>query len=70
MNSQTFLNHFIRCRRLIAAIAAGFFLISHAPAQPVAGGINSRFLFIFDTSSAMKKRVPATQYAVNGCFFP
>jgi len=69
MNSQTFLNHFIRCRRLIAAIAAGFFLISHAPAQPVAGGINSRFLFIFDTSSAMKKRVPATQYAVERLFF-
>jgi len=69
MNSQTSLNRFVWCRRLVAALAAGFFLISNAPAQPVVGGGDSRYLFIFDTSSAMNKRVPATQYAVERLFF-
>jgi hypothetical protein len=68
MNSQTPLNPFFRCGRLIAALFAGIFLTSAVPAQPMAGGADSRYLLIFDTSSGMKKRVPATQYAVERLF--
>jgi hypothetical protein len=68
MNSQTPLNRFVRCGRLIAALSAGLVLISAVPAQPVAGRVDSRYLLIFDTSSAMKKRLPSTQYAVERLF--
>ncbi len=68
MNSQIFSNPFVQWVRLIAALSAGFFLISAVSAQPVAGGADSRYLLIFDTSSAMKTRVLATQYAVERLF--
>jgi hypothetical protein len=68
MNSQTFSNLFVRCARPIAALSTGIFLISAVQAQPVAGGADSRYLLIFDTSSAMKARVPATQNAVERLF--
>jgi hypothetical protein len=48
---------------------AGMFLNVTLPAQPAMSGVDSRFLLIFDTSSAMKARVPATQYAVERLFF-
>jgi hypothetical protein len=69
MNSETFSNSFVRCARLIAALSAGIFLISSVQAQPVAGGADSRYLLIFDTSSAMKGRVLAMQSAVERLFF-
>ncbi len=69
MNSQISSNWFAPFARIIAALAAGFFLISAVHAQPAVGVTNSRYLFIFDTSSAMKKRLPATQNAVERLFF-
>jgi len=47
-------------RRLGAGIALLFFLTG-ARAEPAGGG---RWLFIFDTSSAMKKMLPATEVAL------
>jgi hypothetical protein len=69
MNSQISLNWFAKCTRIIATLAAGIFFISAVHAQPVAGRADSRYLLIFDTSSTMKKRVPAMQSAVERLFF-
>ena len=44
-------------------------MVSVASAQPAASSVDSRYLLIFDTSSAMKSRVPATQYVVERLFF-
>ncbi|MGP8021925.1 MAG: hypothetical protein ACLPRE_13210, partial [Limisphaerales bacterium] len=55
--------------RITAVLCAGLFLAAAVPAQPAAGSVDSRFLLIFDSSSAMKARVPATQYAVERLFF-
>jgi hypothetical protein len=51
--------------RIIAALLAGVFLISKAPAQPVTQPVENRFLLIFDTSSDMKKCLPAVQRALD-----
>ena len=69
MNRPTFLHRFALCRRIIVIFGAGMLLTSTLPAQPAMSGVDSRFLLIFDTSSAMKARVPATQYAVEHLFF-
>ena len=69
MNSPTFFQRFARCRRIIVLFGAGILLTSTLQAQPAMSGVDSRFLLIFDTSSAMKARVPATQYAVEHLFF-
>jgi hypothetical protein len=69
MNSQIFSNPFARYVRVVVALCAGVFLIPAAPAQPAASSVDSRFLLVFDTSSAMKDRVPATQYTVERLFF-
>ena len=69
MNSPTAPILSARFTGAIAALCAGICLISNAPAQPAANTVNSRFLFIFDTSSAMKKRQPATQYVVERLLF-
>ncbi len=58
-----------RRARIIAMLFAGICLISSASAQLAPRSINGRYLLIFDTSSAMKKRLPATQYAVERLFF-
>jgi len=67
---KTFLSPFARCARVLVALCAGSFLVSVASAQPVESSIDSRYLLIFDTSAAMKPRVPATQYVVERLFFP
>ena len=69
MNSPTFLQRFALCARIIVMCSAGMLLTSTLQAQLGMGGVDSRFLLIFDTSSAMKARVPATQYAVERLFF-
>jgi hypothetical protein len=69
MNSPTFLQRFALCARIIVMCGAGMLLPSTLQAQLGMSGVNSRFLLIFDTSSAMKARVPATQYAVERLFF-
>ena len=53
---------------VLAALCAGVLWSSTAAAQPETGMLNSRFLLIFDTSSAMKSRIPATEYAVQRLF--
>lgn len=49
----------------MAALLAGVFLIFKAPAQPAMQPVENRFLLIFDTSSDMKKRLPAVQRALD-----
>ena len=54
--------------RVLTVLCAGVLWSFSAAAQPAADTVNSRFLLIFDTSSAMKPRIPATQYAVERLF--
>jgi len=54
--------------RVLAVLGAGILWSFSAAAQPAADTVNSRFLLIFDTSSAMKPRMAATQYAVERLF--
>ena len=49
----------------VAVLLAGIFLVPAARAQPAAPNMNSRFLLIFDTSSDMKRCLPAVQKALN-----
>lgn len=53
---------------VLAALCAGVLWSATAAAQPETGTLNSRFLLIFDTSSTMKSRIPATKYAVQRLF--
>ncbi|MGB7767451.1 MAG: hypothetical protein WBN22_01165 [Verrucomicrobiia bacterium] len=69
MNGPIPSNPFVWYARVAATLCAGIFLVSAAPAQPAAGATGSRYLLIFDTSSAMKDCVPATQSAVERLFF-
>jgi hypothetical protein len=66
---KRFSNPFARGAGLLAALGAGWFLASAALAQPSVSSVDSRYLLIFDTSSAMKSRVPASQYVVERLFF-
>lgn len=61
-------NPFTGWARVLTVLCAGVLWSFSAVAQPVADTVNSRFLLIFDTSSAMKPRIPATQYAVERLF--
>ncbi|MGA3284452.1 MAG: hypothetical protein ABSD57_08345 [Verrucomicrobiota bacterium] len=65
MNTKARRNKFFHCGRIIAALLAGVFLISKTPAQPVTRPVENRFLLVFDTSSDMKKRLPAVQRALD-----
>lgn len=49
----------------MAALLAGVFLIAKAPAQPAMPPVENRFLLVFDTSSNMKKRLPAVERALD-----
>jgi hypothetical protein len=69
MNSPTTSISSARFAGAIAALCAGIFLVSTALAQPAANTVSDRFLLVFDTSSAMKEREPATQYAIERLFF-
>ncbi len=65
MNTKARRNRLFHCLRIIAALLAGVFLISKAPAQPVTQPVENRFLLVFDTSSDMKKCLPAVQRALD-----
>ena len=55
--------------RIFAALLAGIFLVPAARAQPDGRRpVENRFLLIFDTSAAMKKRVPAVQKTLDNLF--
>jgi len=65
MNTNARQNKFFHHRRILAALLTGVFLIFKAPAQPAAQPVENRFLLVFDTSSDMKKRLPAVQRALD-----
>ena len=56
------------CGRLapfIAVLLAGILPLGRMLAQPTPPATENRFLLVFDTSSAMKKRLPAVQHEVS-----
>ena len=55
----------VRHALVLTALCAGTFLAPALRAQPAAKKVGNRFLLIFDTSSDMKKRLPAVQKALN-----
>jgi hypothetical protein len=50
---------------LLAALLGGMVAVPGLRAQPVVRKVDSRFLFVFDTSAEMKHRVKAVQYAIS-----
>jgi len=65
MNMKVRRNKLIQNGRILAVLFAGVFLISKTPAQPASQPVENRFLLVFDTSSDMKKRLPAEQRALD-----
>jgi len=65
MKTPTCQNRIVHRPFIFAVLLAGIFLVPTARAQPPAPNVNSRFLLIFDTSSDMKRRLPAVQKALN-----
>jgi len=65
MKTRTRQNQMVRHALVFAALLAGTFLAPALRSQPAARKGDNRFLLIFDTSSAMKRRVPAAQKAIN-----
>jgi hypothetical protein len=55
----------VRQALVLAVLLAGVFLAPALRAQPAAQRVDNRFLLIFDTSSNMKRRLPALQKALN-----
>lgn len=55
--------------KIIVVLLAGIFWVPATQAQIPAHAVESRYLLIFDTSAAMKKRLPATQATVNRLSF-
>jgi len=55
---------FHRCAAVAFALFAGLFFIPAGRAQPEPQITDSRFLFIFDTSADMKKRLPAVRVEI------
>jgi len=58
-------DQFYRRLRIIAVLLAGVFLISKMPAQPAMQPVENHFLLVFNTSSDMKKRLPAVKIALD-----
>ncbi len=65
MKSRMKQNRMIHGVLLLAAVLGGMTAVPGMRAQPAAQKVDSRFLFVFDTSSEMKHRVTAVQNAVN-----
>jgi hypothetical protein len=61
MNYQKNSSQLVRAARMVVVLLAGIFLTASARAQTSP----ERFLFIFDTSAAMKKRLPAVDKAID-----
>jgi hypothetical protein len=68
MNRQNHPNHFARRMQIMIVLLAGMVGIPAAQSQTPARTVENRYLLIFNTSSAMKKRLPETQGAVNRLF--
>jgi len=65
MKTRTRQNQMVRRALVLTALLVGTFLAPALRAQPAAQKVDNRFLLIFDTSSDMKKRLPAVQKALN-----
>jgi hypothetical protein len=65
MNKLTDWNNSFRRGRLAAMLLAAIFSIPMLRAQPTEQTVQSRFLFIFDTSKDMKPRLEGTDKALN-----
>jgi hypothetical protein len=65
---MNFLKHFSRFAPMVFALCAGFSVVPAGRAQPAPQINANRFLFIFDTSAEMKKRLPAVRVEVNDLF--
>jgi len=65
MNKLTQSPNLPRCGWLAALLLAALFSIPASRAQPTEQTVQSRFLFIFDTSKDMKSRVEAVEKSLN-----
>jgi hypothetical protein len=65
MNIKLHRENFFQRVQILAVLLAGIFLVPALRAQPTEQTVQGRFLFIFDTSSAMKNRVDSVQKALN-----
>src|ERR1035437_3245375 len=65
MKTQTYQNQIVHRPFIFAVLLAGIFLVPAVRAQPAVRNVDNRFLLIFDTSSDMKRRLPAVQKALN-----
>jgi hypothetical protein len=65
MKTRRHQNQIVRRALVLAVLLVGTFLAPALRAQPAAQDTGNRFLFIFDTSSEMKRRLPAVQKALN-----
>ena len=65
MKTQTHQNQIVHRPFIFAVLLAGIFLVPAVRAQPAVRNVDNRFLLIFDTSSDMKRRLPAVQKALN-----
>jgi hypothetical protein len=65
MNTRTHRNRIVHPALILTALFAEVFLAPGLRAQPAAQKVDSRVLLIFDTSSDMKRRLPAVQKALN-----
>jgi len=65
MKTPTNQNQTVHRPFIFAALLAGIFLVPAVRAQPAVRNVDNRFLLIFDTSSDMKRRLPAVQKALN-----
>jgi len=68
MNRQNHSNRLAWRMQIMVALLAGMVWIPAAQSQTPARTVENRYLLIFDTSSAMKKRLPETQGVVNRLF--
>lgn len=66
MMSRKQQNRLVPAAMLLAALVGGMVVVPGLRAQTAERKLDSRFLFVFDTSAEMKHRVKAVQTAING----
>ena len=70
MKTQTHQNRMVRRALILATLLAGIFWLRRCARNRRRGGVDNRFLLIFDTSSDMKRRLPAVQRRSTPCWRP